>query len=174
VADRDLTVHASPGERNALWYWAREVGVLKVVKNYLLVALARVSPSLRLKNWLYRRMGIDVGDHASVGLEATMDVFFPELITIGEDTIVGFDSVILCHEFLVDEYRTGPVEIGDEVSIGANVTILPGVEIGDGATVSAHSLVNSDVPAGAFYGGVPARDLEGAQAPPSPSGKTPE
>jgi len=135
------------------------------------MALARVSPSLRVKNWLYRRMGIDVGDHVSVGLEATMDVFFPELIAIGDDSIVGFDSVILCHEFLVDEYRTGPVEIGEEVSIGANVTILPGVEIGDGATVSAHSLVNSDVPEGAFYGGVPAEDLavpQPAEEPPEP------
>jgi len=132
------------------------------VANYVLMALARLSPSLQVKNWLYRRMGIDVGDHVSVGLEATMDVFFPELISIGADSIVGFDSVILCHEFLADEYRTGPVEIGEGVSIGANVTILPGVEIGDGATVSAHSLVNCDVPAGAFYGGVPARPLDDA------------
>lgn len=124
------------------------------------MALARISPSLRVKNWLYRRMGIDVGDHASIGLEVTMDIFFPELVTIGPDSIVGFDSVILCHEFLVDEYRTGPVEIGEGVSIGAKTTILPGVTIGDGATVSANSLVNRDVPEGAFYGGVPARDLE--------------
>jgi len=127
------------------------------------MVLARVSPSLKLKNWLYRRMGVDVGDHASVGLEVTVDIFFPELVTIGDNSIIGFDSVILCHEFLVDEYRTGTVEIGDDVSIGANVTILPGVSIGDGATVSAHSLVNCDVPEGAFYGGVPARDLDTAE-----------
>lgn len=133
------------------------------------MALARVSPSLRLKNWLYRRMGITVGNHASIGLEATMDIFFPELIEIGEDTIVGFDSVILCHEFLVDEYRLGPVEIGDRVSIGANVTILPGVKIGDDAVVSAHSLVNADVPPGTFYGGVPARELPGSAEKPGKS-----
>lgn len=133
------------------------------------MVLARITPSFRVKNWLYRRMGIDVGEKTSVGLEATMDVFFPELIRIGEDSIIGYDTTVLCHEFLVDEYRTGPVEIGDRVSIGANVTILPGVEIGDGATVSAHSLVNRDVPPGAFYGGVPARELErssGGDAPP--------
>lgn len=124
------------------------------------MALARVIPSFRVKNWLYRRMGMTVGSHVSVGLEATMDIFFPELITIGDESIVGYDSTILCHEFLVEEYRTGPVVIEDEVSIGANVTILPGVTIGEGATVSAHSLVNRDIPPGAFYGGVPARKLE--------------
>jgi maltose O-acetyltransferase len=160
VAERNLDVHPSPGERNALWYWAREVGFLKVVRNYVLMALARVTPSFRVKNWLYRRMGATVGDHASVGLEATLDVFFPELITIGEDAILGYDTTVLCHEFLVEEYRTGPVEICDRASIGANVTILPGVTVGEGATVSAHSLVNADVPPGAFYGGVPARELD--------------
>ena len=43
--------------------------------------------------------------------------------------------------------------------MGANCTILPGVEIGDNATVSACSLVNKDVKANSFVGGVPARNL---------------
>ena len=123
------------------------------------MALARITPWFRMKNWLYRRMGMTVGKHASVGLEATMDIFFPELITIGDESIVGYNSTILCHEFLVEEYRTGPVVIEGGVTIGANTTILPGVTIGEGATVSAHSLVNRDVPPGTFYGGVPAREL---------------
>ena len=44
-----------------------------------------------------------------------------------------------------------------EAMIGANVTILPGVKIGDGATVSAGTLVHRDVPSGAFVGGNPMR-----------------
>lgn len=131
------------------------------------MALARVMPSFRVKNWLYRRMGMEVAKHASVGLEATMDVFYPELITLGEDVIIGYNTTILCHEFLADEYRTGPVTIEDRATIGANTTILPGVTIGQGATVSAHSLVNADVPPGAFHGGVPARDLERGPPPSS-------
>jgi acetyltransferase-like isoleucine patch superfamily enzyme len=51
------------------------------------------------------------------------------------------------------------VVIGRDVVIGASCTILPGVVIGDGAVVSAHSLVNRDVAAGSFVGGVPARPL---------------
>jgi acetyltransferase-like isoleucine patch superfamily enzyme len=49
------------------------------------------------------------------------------------------------------------VHIGSEVMIGANSTLLPGITIGDGAVVSAGSLVHKDVPAGAFVGGNPAR-----------------
>lgn len=41
--------------------------------------------------------------------------------------------------------------------IGANTTILPGVEIGDGAVISAGTLVHKDVPPGAFVGGNPMR-----------------
>ena len=43
------------------------------------------------------------------------------------------------------------------VLIGANSTILPGVEIGDGAIVSAASLVNRDIPPGVFAGGNPVK-----------------
>lgn len=39
--------------------------------------------------------------------------------------------------------------------IGANATILPGISIGDGAVVSAGTLVNKDVPPGVFVGGNP-------------------
>ena len=44
--------------------------------------------------------------------------------------------------------------------IGANTTILPGVTIGDGAVVSAGTLVHKDVPAGAFVGGNPMRIIK--------------
>lgn len=81
----------------------------------------------------------------------------PERISVGDDTIIGFNTTILAHEYLVDEYRLGDVKIGSSVMIGANSTILPGVTIGDGAVVSAMTLVNKDVPAGAMAGGNPMR-----------------
>ncbi|MRG77211.1 MAG: acyltransferase [ANME-2 cluster archaeon] len=120
--------------------------------------LARISPSLSLKLWLYRMMGIRVGSNVSIALEVTMDVFFPQLIEIGDNTIIGYNTTILCHEFLIKEYVTGPVVIGRDVMVGANTTILPGVTIANGSVVSAHSLVNSDIEG--FVGGVPARPLD--------------
>lgn len=126
--------------------------------NIILMRLARISPSLSLKLWLYRMMGIRVGNNVSIALEVTMDVFFPQLIEIGDNTIIGYNTTILCHEFLIKEYVTGPVVIGRDVMVGANTTILPGITIADGSVVSAHSLVNSDIEG--FVGGVPARPLD--------------
>ncbi len=154
-----LITTRSPDERNSLQHWTETVHPLKVVRNFLIIYLCRFIPSLALKNWLYRRVGMRVGRHVSVGLMAMMDIFFPEEIHIGDNSIIGYNTVILGHEYLRREWRRGPVVIGKNVTIGANCTILPGVVIGDGATVSAMSLVNKDVPAGAVVGGVPARPL---------------
>lgn len=155
---RALTRFPSHGEHNSLWYWKQVVSPARLAFNYILMCMARISPSLPLKLWLYRRMGIKIGNNVSIALEVTMDVFFPQLIKIGDNTIIGYNTTILCHEFLVKEYVTGPVVIGRDVMVGANTTILPGVTIADGSVVSAHSLVNSDVEG--FVGGVPARPLD--------------
>ena len=56
--------------------------------------------------------------------------------------------------------NVGRVEIGRNVMIGAHCTILPGVKIGDGAAVGAHSLVKEDLAPDAIYAGVPAKRLK--------------
>jgi acetyltransferase-like isoleucine patch superfamily enzyme len=154
-----LTVYPAPEGTNSLWARRRWVPLWRATLNFLVVYSCRYSGSLRVKNLLYRAIGIKVGVKVAAGLGVTMDMFFPQLISIGDNSIIGYNTVVLAHEFLIKELRTGPVEIGRDVMIGANVTILPGVRIGDGATVSACSLVNSDVPAGALAGGVPVRIL---------------
>ncbi|HYN89523.1 MAG TPA: acyltransferase [Ardenticatenaceae bacterium] len=156
-----LRVSPSLGPENALSYWWKTVSPLRVAWNFSWIYAARYSPSLALKRWMLRRAGIAVGRAVSVGLGVVFDVFYPQEITIGDNSIIGYNSVVLAHEYMVAEWRRGPVVIGRNVSIGANVTILPGVVIGDGATVSAMSLVNKDVPPGTFVGGVPIRPLGG-------------
>jgi acetyltransferase-like isoleucine patch superfamily enzyme len=157
-----LDRHPTAGPRNSLWHWTDAKHPLRVVLNYLAVWLIRVSPSLRLKNWVLRRLGATVAPGVAFGLEATPDVFWPELLTVRADAIVGYNATLLCHEFLHDEYRTGEVVIGERAMIGAGAVVLPGVEIGTDASVAANSLVTEDVPAGATVAGVPARPVEGA------------
>lgn len=52
--------------------------------------------------------------------------------------------------------KEGSVIIREGARIGSHTTILPGVEIGDGAIIGSHSLVRTSVPANSFYKGVPA------------------
>jgi len=140
-----------------MFTWYRWISAWKAVRNFIVLWLCRYVPIPAWKVYLYRMVGMKVGDGASFALCVMPDLFFPELITVGENSVIGYNTTILTHEFLVDELRTGEVRIGREVLVGANVTILPGVDIGDGAVVGAMALVASDVPAGAFVGGVPAR-----------------
>ena len=159
-----LTQHPTPGPHNSLFPWPDAKHPLRVMVNYVVILVCRISPSLRLKNWLLSRLGVTVGDGVAWGLESTPDVFWPELITVEDHAIIGYDATLLCHEFLQDEYRTGEVVVGERAMIGAGAIVLPGVEIGAGAQVAANSLVAADVPPETTVAGVPAEPLGSDEA----------
>jgi acetyltransferase-like isoleucine patch superfamily enzyme len=154
-----LSRHPTPGPRNALRSWTSVRSPVRVALNYVVVWLVRISPSLRLKSHLLRLLGAEVGTGVSWALEATPDVFWPELITVEDHAIVGYDATLLCHEFLQDEYRTGEVVVGERAMVGAGAVVLPGVHIGAGASVAANSLVAADVPPETTVAGVPAEPV---------------
>lgn len=143
---------------NALWQIYRTVSKWKAVKNFVWIQISRYCPSLPLKNWIYRRrLGMEVGEHTAFALMVMVDVFFPEKIKIGRNSIIGYNTTILAHEYLIKEYRLGEVRIGSNVMVGANTTILPGVTIGDGAVIGAGSVVHKDVEPYSFVAGNPLR-----------------
>lgn len=146
------------GDANSLWHIYKTVSFFKVAKNFAFIQLARYTPFISVKNFFYRTfLKMKVGKKTSFALMAMPDVMFPERITVGDNSIIGYNTTILAHEYLIDEYRIGDVVIGENVLIGANTTILPGIEIGDGAIISAATLVNRDIPPGVFAGGNPVK-----------------
>lgn len=153
---RRQTKRYSVSESNSLWQIYKTVSFFKVMKNFIIIQIGRYSPSLRFKNWLYRTfLKMKVGNETAFALMVMPDVMFPEKITVGNNCVIGYNTTILAHEYLIKEYRLGDVTIGDNVLIGANTTILPGVTIGDNAVISAATLVHKNVPAGSFVGGNP-------------------
>lgn len=85
-------------------------------------------------------------------------------IDIGAGSLIGHNAVIttLNHDMLPSrraDMHPARVVIGEGVWFGANVTVLPGVRIGDGAVVGAGAVVTKDVPAGAVVVGVPAKQV---------------
>lgn len=82
-------------------------------------------------------------------------------ITIGDGSLIGHNTVLatLNHGMQPDrraDMHPGPIVIGRNVWIGSNVTVLPGITIGDDAVVAAAAVVTRDVPAGAVVVGSPA------------------
>ncbi|MHA3700835.1 sugar O-acetyltransferase [Jatrophihabitans sp. YIM 134969] len=87
-------------------------------------------------------------------------------VTIGDRVLCGPNVTISTagHPVHPDLRRGGrqfslPVTIQDDVWIGAQVVLLPGVTIGRGSVVAAGAVVTRDVPAGVVAGGVPCRVL---------------
>lgn len=141
---------------NSLWRVYKTVSFWKVIKNFIIIQIGRYMPFLKVKNWLYRVfLRMKIGKKTSFALMVMPDILFPEKITVGENCIIGYNTTILTHEYLIDEYRLGEVVIGNEVMIGANTTILPGIKIGDRAIIAAGTLVHKDVQPGTFVGGNP-------------------
>jgi len=153
-----------PTKKNSLNYWVSFKDPVIVARNFLIIEFCKYVPSMSVKRALLRLTGMKIGRDTSIALGVQFDIFFPENIEIGENTIIGYGATILSHEFLVKGLKKGPVKIGSNVLVGANSTVLAGVEIGDSATVSAMSLVNSDVRAGDFVGGVPIKRLKKSSA----------
>lgn len=157
MAKRNLETRPSRGPHNSLLYCFRDVSRWRVGWNWFWLGLSKKTPWFGLKRGILRMTGMKVGRHVAVGLDAQFDVLFPQYITLEDDAIIGYRTTILCHEYLRNEYRVGPVRIGRDATVGAQCLILAGVTIAPGAVVSGMSLVNSDVDD--FVGGVPARPL---------------
>lgn len=103
-----------------------------------------------------------IGDHTRIGLHNT--VIGP--VTIGNHVNLaqGITVTALNHNFENVELRideqgvtTNPVTIADDVWIGANAVVLPGVSIGSHSVVAAGAVVTKDVPAHSLVAGVPAK-----------------
>lgn len=103
-----------------------------------------------------------IGDNTRIGIHNT--IIGP--VTIGDNVNLaqGITVTALNHNFddtskRIDEQgiSTKPVVIKDDVWIGANAVILPGVTIGSHAVVAAGAVVTEDVPSNTVVGGVPAK-----------------
>ena len=146
-------------EDKSLKRWAEIRSRRTVVKNFLIMHLCKFLPDTEWKNSIYRKTGMKIGKNVSL-FGSNFDIFFPELIEIGDGSVVGNKTAILTHEFLPNQWRKGPIKIGKNVTIGTMTVVLPGVTIGDNATVAAYSLVNKNVEPDTMVGGVPVKVIK--------------
>lgn len=110
---------------------------------------------------------ISLGDNVFIGPRSFISVTHARL-TIGDDTVIGPEFCAMSGDHKFDEPgrlhhepstlgENEPIEVGCNVWIGARVTVLKGVRIGDGAIIGAGSVVTHDVPSQTVVAGCPAR-----------------
>ena len=113
---------------------------------------------------------IDYGAHIHIGdnFYANYDCIFMDAaeIRIGNDVLIGPRVSLLTtsHPVGAKARRSGleyalPITIEDDVWIGGNTTVLPGVRIGKASIIGAGSVVTGDIPSGVMAAGNPCRVL---------------
>ena len=130
--------------------------------------LKKMLGSVGERVWISKTFGCDCGKNIFIGDDFTgnfnLTILDIREVYIGNHVMIGPNTLITTvgHP-LSPKARRGymakaaPVRIGNDVWIGGNVTILPGVTIGNNVVVAAGAVVTKDVPDNSLVGGVPAR-----------------
>ena len=106
-----------------------------------------------------------IGDHTRIGLHNT--IIGPVTIGSHVNLAQGITVTALNHNFEAPERRideqgvsTQQVIIGDDIWIGANAVVRPGVTVGNHCVIAAGAVVTKDVPPHSLVAGVPAKIIK--------------
>ncbi len=135
--------------------------------NFIKRLLLKLVAKIKYKNYkrkLNRNIanGLKIGKNVTIMPNASIDENYPYLISIGDNCSLSNHVLILAHDATTFKFtggytRVARVEIKDNVYIGQNAIILPGVTIGPNVLVAAGSVVNKNIPPNSCVAGVPAR-----------------
>ncbi|MCH5237902.1 MAG: sugar O-acetyltransferase [Muribaculaceae bacterium] len=125
----------------------------------------RVPDSLRVFPPFYSDFGRNINLGENVFINACCQFQDQGGIWIGDGCLIGHNVVFatLNHDLTPERRQIcipNSIELGKNVWIGSNSTILSGVKIGDNAVVAAGAVVHKDVEANSIVGGVPAKFIK--------------
>lgn len=141
------------------------LGILRAIRRDL-VSLRRYYQSRRDPVGYARTIGVRLGSGCFlVGISPATFGSEPYLITLGNNVAIASGARFITHDGIVwlfrDKYPdlevVAPIAIGDNVLIGLNAVIMPGVTIGSNCVVGVGAVVTQDVPSGSIVAGIPAR-----------------
>lgn len=119
--------------------------------------------------WFLTPIHIDYGRNLVLGKNSFINFNCSLLdrggITIGDNVLIGPNCNIFTTNHPIDPKNrratvSKPIVIKDNVWLGGNVTVLPGVTIGENSIVAAGAVVTKDVPANVIVGGTPAKVIK--------------
>lgn len=139
--------------------WALHNGVFYLAR-YTFLPYVTLTP---FGPWFLRAMGMRIGRRAFINTEFISD---PQLISIGDDAVIGGSVHLFAHYGGGGHLTVAPVVIGPRATLGEMATVMGDVVIGADAKILPHSVLlpGSRVGDGETWGGVPARRID-RQAP---------
>ncbi len=133
--------------------------------DHVLQVVSRVTPFSSSRANLQRARGVTIGKNTHIGPMVTIDDVYPYFVIIGDNVSIAGQNFILTHSKpmvyhkKISESYVAPVIIEDNAWIAINVTILPGVRIGEGSIIASGAVVNKDIPPFVFAAGIPAKPI---------------
>jgi hypothetical protein len=114
-----------------------------------------------LRGLFYRMLGARIGK----GVLVAGKIVEPQMVTIGDYSILGDTSLLMAHAMSQDEVILKRIELGRYVTVGAHAIIMPGVRIGDRSIVAVGSVVSMGtvIPPGEVWAGMPAVKIRDAK-----------
>lgn len=127
--------------------------------NYLKELIYRIRGEYTTEKLI--KMGLKVGDGFKRLNGVILDPSHCWLIDIGNNVTLAPRVHILCHDASTKQFigytKIGRVNIGDNVFIGANTVVLPGVSIGNNVIIGANSTVTHNIPENCVVAGSPTK-----------------
>ncbi|MCX7735628.1 MAG: acyltransferase [Candidatus Kapabacteria bacterium] len=157
---RSAKQHGFNGFFGVLYY------TIKKNIDWLFSIIAYFAPFTGIRIFFHRLKGVKIGKRAFIGYQCVLDEVFPDFIEIGNDVSLAGGVWVLTHSTPYMHHSemlksfVAPVKIKDKAWITINVTILPGVTIGEGSIITAGSVVNRDIPDWVIAGGNPAKVIK--------------
>lgn len=149
-----LTTWVPSRRGSSLRVWLLRKGGATVGEN------VRVGPSVKIN----APKGLVLGDGVGIARNAAIDARGG--VSVGENTLVGLESILLSFTHRYDRVdipikdqgmEAGPITIGSDVWIAGRAFVMPGVSVGDSSVIGAGSIVTKPIPSKVIAAGSPAR-----------------
>ena len=145
------------GYHSSLWF-----GLIRL-KDHWFNNWAQHAPWGGFRKWLQRQRGVKIGKNVHWGTNVVVDYPYPNFVKVEDEASISGNDYFLAHSKPLDyhacctESYVAPIIVHKHVWIAVNVTVMPGVEIGEGAIISAGSVVSKDIPPFTVAKGNPAK-----------------
>lgn len=142
---------------NAECDWYKVRNPVRTMFAAFVFTVLRYTPPMKLKNSIYRLFGVKLGKDVAIAYNCFFDPLHPELVEIGDGTLVGSDCEFASHSIVNTFWELGRCKIGKNCMIGAYSLVGAGITIGDNVVLGAKSMPTKDIPSNQFWAGTPAK-----------------